>query len=77
MKIPWETILPALFIAVASGITVWLAKLILNALVDSICRKLKERVDKLESRVDNAEKQIEKNEEDIDYWIKTMIDRNS
>ena len=77
MKIPWDTVLPALFIAVASGITVWLAKLIFTTLVDSICRKLRERVDKLESRVDNVEKKADKNEDDIDYLYRSTIERNS
>lgn len=77
MRIPWETVLPALFIAVASGLTVWLAKLIFTVLVDSICKKLKERVDKLENRIDNVEKKTDKNEDDIDYLYRSTIERNS
>lgn len=76
MKVSWEYFIPIL-ITVAGGLILWIIKLAVKAIGDSIVRRVMERLDQHEGRLNNVEKSNARIEEAVDYIYKTLIERNS
>lgn len=76
MKIQWEYFIP-IFITVAGGLVLWIIKIAIKAIGDSITRRVMERLDQHEGRLNSLERSNARIEEAVDYIYKTLIERNS
>ena len=76
MKIPWEHLIPV-FITVGAGLLLWVLKIAINAIGNSITRKISEEMRQLKAEKESLQKQIDLNTKRIDFLIEKLIERNS
>ena len=76
MKVTWEHFVPVM-ITVGSGLLLWIAKIMLTALVKYLTKELREEVAKLKAEKEAMQKQLDTNSRRIDFLFETLIQRNS